>query len=54
MINKIIIHGGSSDITKNLLQHLENEYDEFHIFCRNVRFLKNDINYDKKFFTKMI
>ena len=50
MINKIIIHGGSSDITKNLLQHLENEYDEFHIFCRNVRFLKNDINYDKKYF----
>ena len=50
MINKIIIHGGSSDITKNLLKHLENEYDEFHIFCRNARFLKNDINYNKKYF----
>ena len=37
MINKIIIHSGSSDITKNLLQHLEMNMMNF-IFCRNVGF----------------
>ena len=32
---KIIIYGGSSDISKELIKILSNDYDQFTIFCRN-------------------
>ena len=31
----LVIHGGSSEISRELLKLFENEFDEFTIFCRN-------------------
>ena len=36
MQNKhLIIHGGSSEISKELMKLFKNEFNEFTIFCRN-------------------
>lgn len=48
-MNKIFIHGGSSEITKYLIGHLYSTFDEFHIFARNIeKTKKNLIIYEKK------
>ena len=48
-MNKIFIHGGSSEITKYLIGYLYDTFDEFHIFARNIeKAKKNLIIYEKK------
>ena len=48
-MNKIFIHGGSSEITKYLIGYLYDTFDEFHIFARNIeKAKKNLITYEKK------
>ena len=38
MQNKhLIIHGGSSEISKELMKLFKNEFNEFTIFCRNKK-----------------
>ena len=58
-IKKIFIHGGSSDITKYLINYFSKDFDEFFIFCRDEIKTKKNINNDKFigkkfFFLKMI
>lgn len=50
---KLFIHGGSSLISMNLIKLYLEEFDEFHIFCRNINKTKkilHTINNDKFFF----
>ncbi len=53
-MKKILLHGGSSLISKYLIRDLMKDYDEFYIFCRNVEktkiILNLDIPTDKNFF----
>jgi len=44
---KILIHGGSSLISKYLIEELYNNTDEFHIFCRSEKKTKEIINLEK-------
>ena len=44
----IIIYGGSSLIAKELIIKLENDCDEFSIFCRNKSTVESYTNYIKK------
>ena len=56
MKKKLFIHGGSSLISKYFLNNYVDEYDEFHIFCRDdvkTKLILNIDNYknnEKKFF----
>ena len=48
-MNKIFIHGGSSDITKYLIGYLYDTFDEFHIFVRNIEKAKKNLKiFEKK------
>ncbi len=48
-MKKIFIHGGSSEITKYLINDLYDLFDEFHIFVRNLDKAKKNLNiYEKK------
>jgi decaprenylphospho-beta-D-erythro-pentofuranosid-2-ulose 2-reductase len=48
-LKKIFIHGGSSEITKNLVKFFYYSFDEFHIFVRNFpKAKKNLAPFDKK------
>ena len=50
---KLFIHGGSSLISLNLIKLYLEEFDEFHIFCRNINKTKkilHSINNNKFFF----
>ena len=45
MQNKhLIIHGGSSEISKELINLLRNDFGEFTIFCRNKKKVDDNIN----------
>ena len=45
MQNKhLIIHGGSSEISRELVKLLKNDFDEFTIFCRNKKKVDENIN----------
>ena len=50
---KLFLHGGTSILAKYLVKKLQDEYDEFYIFCTDIERAKinlNIINYeDKKF-----
>lgn len=46
-IKKIFIHGGSSHITKYLINYFSKDFDEFFIFCRDEIKTKKNINNDK-------
>jgi short-subunit dehydrogenase len=54
MKKKIFLHGGSSLISKYLIQYLAKEFDEFYIFCRSIKktikILQPDNFRNKKFF----
>jgi hypothetical protein len=48
-MNKIFIHGGSSEITKYLIDDLYDTFDEFHIFVRNIEKAKINLKiFEKK------
>jgi len=47
MKKKILIHGGSSLISKHLIEELYNTTDEFHIFCRSINKTKQIIDFEK-------
>jgi short-subunit dehydrogenase len=48
-MGKIFIHGGSSEITKYLIDYLYNTFDEFHIFVRNIEKAKKNLKiFEKK------
>ena len=55
MINtrKIFLHGGSSLISKSLISKFKNDFDELHVFCRDIKKAKNNLEIetykDKKF-----
>ena len=56
MKKKLLIHGGSSLISKYFLRNCVDEFNEFHIFCRDAIKTKSNLNIDyyenkgKKFF----
>lgn len=45
---KIVIHGGSSDLTKNIIGLLYHDYDKFFVFCNNLILCKKNLNKYKK------
>ena len=51
---KLFIHGGSSLISKYLIQEFQDEFDEFYIFCRKKEETKSILEVErfdnKKFF----
>ncbi len=53
-IKKFFIHGGSSLISKFLIEKFKDEFDELYIFCRNIDKTKEIIDFknhkEKKFF----
>jgi len=40
----LIIHGGSSEISRELIKLLKNDFNEFTIFCRNKKKVDENIN----------
>ena len=44
---KIFIHGGSSLISKFLIEKFKNDFDELYIFCRNINKTKNILEIEK-------
>lgn len=56
MKKKLLIHGGSSLISKYFLRNCVDEFNEFHIFCRDIVKTKSNLNINnyenngKKFF----
>ena len=48
-MSKIFIHGGSSEITKYLIEDLYDTFNEFHIFVRNIEKAKKNLKiFEKK------
>ena len=48
-MKKIFIHGGSSEITKFLIEYLYNSYEEFHVFVRDLEKAKDNLfKFEKK------
>ena len=43
---KLFVHGGSSLISKYLIEKFSVEFDEIHIFCRNKSKAESIINID--------
>ena len=41
---QIIIYGGSSDISKELIKILSNDYNQFIIFCRSKNIVEEYLN----------
>ena len=44
---KIFIHGGSSLISKFLIEKFKNDFDELYIFCRNINKTKSILEVEK-------
>ena len=44
---KIFIHGGSSLISKFLIEKFKDDFDELYIFCRNINKTKNILEVEK-------
>lgn len=47
-MKKLLIHGGSSLITKHLIDYYSRDFDEFHVFARNLNRAKENLNFVKK------
>ena len=54
MKKKLFIHGGSSLISKYFLNNYLDEYDEFHIFCRDEIKTRLNLNIELSSFPNLI